>query len=310
MEGTKKRAPRPLILFLYPVLVLLLLGILIFTSAEPLSVLDLLKTQYPIDARLLERIANHLEGLGDPARIRAALDRDDEPPTMPAGLTAEASGPELLFSHFADGAFGRLAFRSTYTLVNNSTQPSDGTVDFFDDSGNPLHITIDGVTDSSFPFQLGVGQSTRLVTEGTGAIQSGWARVRSSQPISATSSFGSFDGTRVVTDVGVAASTAGSEFMIFADTIGDSNTGVALANPNLQPITVDLILRDREAVERGRGELDLPALGHVARFVDQLFPDVAGIDEFEGSLLIRSRAPQAAADVSPSGQAEAPQFSV
>ena len=163
-------------------------------------------------------------------------------------------------------------------------------LEFFDDQGNPREVEIDGTTASRFPFQLFRRRVTRLTTSGAGPLKTGWARIRAEQPIVATSSFGIIqeDGT-VTTDVGVGDSVAGTTFTIFADTMGARNTGLALANPNPnQAVTIQLTLRTADGEPVSQTQIELAPLGHVARFVDELFGGAPGIDEFEGTVLLES----------------------
>ena len=218
------------------------------------------------------------------------------------GVEDEETGVFLNFAHLGDGEFPGedRPFQTTYTMVHNSSlqEPINGVLEFFDDEGDTQELEIDGVTASQFPFQLARGRVKRFVTSGAGPLKNGWARIRAEQPIVATSSFGIIreDGT-VITDVGVGESVLGTEFTIFADTTEDRNTGLALANPNQdQTIAVRLTLRDTEGTTLSQTEIELEPFGHVARFVDELFPGFANINEFEGTILLES-----ASEVSPAG---------
>ena len=157
---------------------------------------------------------------------------------------------------------------------------------------------IDGVTASSFPFQLNRGNMQRFVTSGAGDLKSGWARIRSQQPVVVNSTFGAIreDGT-VISDVGVAESELGTEFTIFADTIGSNDTGVALTNPHDDDaVDIEMTLRDPAGVLVAQEMLHLEPRGHTALFVHQFFPDVPSIREFEGTVVFESVAGAAAGD--------------
>jgi hypothetical protein len=71
-------------------------------------------------------------------------------------------------------------------------------------------------------------------------------------------------------------------------------TGVALTNPADFPLSLTLILRDRNGADiaNGLANLDLPARGHAARFLEELFAG-QGIDlsNFWGTLEVRAPAP-------------------
>ena len=199
-QGRRQRGFSALI-WAYPLLILFFLGTLVYLGAGRARIADELLKRYRLDPHVLSRVSRHLESMGDPQRALSALLGGKTAPPMPAHLTAQASGPGLVFSHFATGSISPgVAFKSTYSLVNNSTQRSKGSVEFFDDTGNPLVVSIGGTAASSFPFDLEVDHSRRLVTDGTGAVKTGWALIRSEQPMSATSSFGIFNGSQVITD--------------------------------------------------------------------------------------------------------------
>lgn len=86
-----------------------------------------------------------------------------------------------------------------------------------------------------------------------------------------------------------------TELTLFADSIGDANTGVALANPSSeQSITLDLLLRRPDGTLVDQRQLYLPPRGHVAQFLNELFEGMPGTDEFEGTVLVRSATPSPA----------------
>ena len=114
--------------------------------------------------------------------------------------------------------------------------------------------------------------------------------VHSDQPVGGTSIFGIRDqDNQVITDVGVAAAEPGEEFTIFADTIGDSNTGVGVVNPDAnQTLSLDFELYDPTGTLVATETRLLGPRGHFARFLPEIFSGVARITEFEGSVVIRS----------------------
>ncbi len=96
----------------------------------------------------------------------------------------------------------------------------------------------------------------------------------------------------MITDVGVGESELGTEFTIFADTIGSNDTGVAVSNPDdEQALDIEITLRDAAGNDVDQEMLHLEARGHLAAFLGQLFPDVGTINEFEGTVVLRSTTP-------------------
>lgn len=199
----------------------------------------------------------------------------------------------MAFSHIGDGqlfAGSERFIQTTIILVNSSVRFTTGTLEFFDNDGQPLDLTIDGVTASSFPFEMNGRETRRFMTSGEGETKSGWARVHSEQPLSGTASFGIRDreGT-IYTEVGVAESEFGKSFTLFTDSVGAVSTGVAVANPDFtNGITLVLELFDSAGQMLATTTRNLAPGGHLARFIDELFPGVEGIDEFEGSIILSS----------------------
>lgn len=123
---------------------------------------------------------------------------------------------------------------------------------------------------------------------GTGALKTGWAHVHADQPIGGAGSFGVRDSAgNQLTDVGVSPSIPGTEFTIFADSIGESQTGVALANPTeTAMLTLEFELNRADGTTVASRQRTLAPLGHLAIFLFELFEGVEGIAEL--SMVIRS----------------------
>ena len=306
------------LIWIFPLLVVVVVGVLRETGASRLTKALLKKKlaqQYGVSEASVENYASRLPlgwRVGDRVELEPAPHKHD----WRAGIVVvegEDTGVVLTFAHMGDGDFPGQdePLQTSYVMVNNSGQPASGSIHFFDDDGEPLELTVDGVTDSSFPFALNPGQIKRLTTEGVGELKQGWARVRSDQPIVVTSNFGAFreDGS-VITDVGVGESELGTEFTIFADTIGSNDTGVAVSNPDdEQAIDIEMTLRNAAGNEVDQEMLHLEPRGHLAVFLEQLFPTVGTINEFEGTVVLRSTTAAAAASQSPVSsrpQGEAP----
>ena len=215
---------------------------------------------------------------------------------LPPSYSVVETGVSLVFAQMGDGPIAGTDQRlqTTIELLEDDFFDSEaavtGTIEFYDDNGNPLELTLNGATGSTFPFQLSEAELARFTTAGTGEIKTGWVHVHSDQPISGSLSFGIRDSQgNVLTDVGVPASILGGEFTIFADSIGSSRTGVAAANPS-EDQAVDLVftLNRSDGTQVAVEERTLVPRGHLAIFLDELFSTVQGIDEFEGSVVIRS----------------------
>ena len=212
----------------------------------------------------------------------------------PAGYSTSTSGGKLLFAQIADGSLGSSGqfMQTTVILVNDSPYRATGTLMFYGDAGTPLIMTIGGTSGSSFPVTLNAGATARFVTSGTGSARVGWAALRTDQPVTGTSSFAVRDTSgNVFTDVGVPEAMLSREFTLFADSVGAVDTGIALINPGSSSLEVQVDLINASGAVVRTKTLELASLGHLARYVTELFKDVSGIQEFEGTLRIRADQP-------------------
>lgn len=284
---------------LYGLLLLLLplTGLIYFLDASRLSGLE-------GDLRLVGQLSRHFGVSRDfieeyAARLPAGTELQalvlEGPETHDheflSQLSVYETGVEVVFAHLGSGSIGNTGrfLQFTIILVNDSNRSSQGTIQFFDDQGNPMGVPFDGKETTKLVFNLARGEVRRFVSDGPGPVRSGWALVHSDQPISGTLSFGIRDSKgRVFTDVGVTPSPLAREVTIFADTLRNSDTGVGLCNPRNLPLDLRFELRNTEGEPIAVETRQLAPLGHLALFLTQLFKGVPGIDEFEGSVIIQA----------------------
>ena len=238
----------PIVIWLFPLAALIGVAAVWFAGGSAVTedfVRDQLAATYGLSKTQLERLSLQLPG-GWP---HSSYDNLESPPhdhPWPDSFSVPEAGLALIFPHIGDGLVQDtdLSFQTTIQLVDSSTISggSSGRIEFYDDEGNPLVVTVESVTDSIIPFDLANGESKRFTTSGTGVLKTGWAHVHSDQPIGGASSFGIRDPAgSLLTDVGVAPSSPGTEFTIFADSIGESQTGVAASNPSdTEPVTLGI----------------------------------------------------------------------
>ena len=79
------------------------------------------------------------------------------------------------------------------------------------------------------------------------------------------------------------SSTAASHYLMYVDTRNSADSGVALCNPSSSNVSVTLNLRDTSGSLVAQAGISIPANGHMAQFMSQMFPDFR---EFEGTLEI------------------------
>ncbi len=214
----------------------------------------------------------------------------------------------LYFAQFGNGQ----GLTSDVVLTNTSaTGTASGNLALLDDDGLPLPVGIaaanlNGVplAQSLLPSQLTdkidfsippLGALT-LSTDGEGELTAGSAVVASDQIVGGVIRF-SIPGIGIA---GVGASAAMSRFIVPARRkAGGISTAIAIRNTEETSVTLKLTLREGSgaiAVAGGQhlplgqvvGEAtieELAANGHLARFLDELFPDT-NTDDFEGTLVV------------------------
>jgi hypothetical protein len=198
----------------------------------------------------------------------------------------------------ATGLFTGGSYRTTFILNNNTDADTTAQLQLTDKLGNPLMVTIAGFgTNNQFSVPLVAGATRMLQTDGTGSMISGSATVTCSIAISVSAIFTVYDASgKYQTEAGVGSSALLTEFVLPIDTMGSSNTGVALFNPGFIDTTVTVIIRGTNGIEviRTTPPLTLKAGNQLAGFVSgtgQLFPTIGSL---RGTMLVQSTFPIAA----------------
>ena len=226
-----------------------------------------------------------------------ALVIDPQTPQSPTTLYAGTSGlgvfklvldGTLHFSQFGNG----LGFTSDVVLTNPSPAATvAGTITSADDNGLPLSAGLDA---TATDFSILPQGALTLSTNGVGELAVGSALVTANGPLGGVVRF-SIPGKGIA---GVGASEPMSGFIApVRRTAGGVNTGVALSNAELHAVTLDLMLRDPQGQEvpgSHRTIESFPARGHLARFIDELFPE-AQSDHFEGAVVVNATGGQISA---------------
>jgi hypothetical protein len=145
---------------------------------------------------------------------------------------------------------------------------------------------------SSIPFNLADRTGLSASTDGSGAFTAGYARI---QPTTGTTPsgvaiFGLKQDNIVVTEAGVPASPLLQSARIFAEVSSTVNTGVAIANPNDQPVNINFNFTDSNGADFGAGVLPLGPNQQTALFLNEA-PFSVGRPSFQGSFTISSSLP-------------------
>ena len=226
--------------------------------------------------------------------------------TLPVAPLAVPTTGTVYFPHFAAGG----SWTTQVILVNPTHAPISGSVQFFGsgsqtEAAAPATLTLaDGRSGSTFSYSIPPRGATRIRTSNpAGPLEVGSVRAVPGPGHPAPSGVSIFafqkDGI-TVSEAGVPASTAGAAFRVYVEASGTPEqphsvrSGIALTNTSGTPTTVLLELTDLDGITSGPTEsFTIPASGHVARFIDEFFPNLP--TPFSGILRIASTAPDIAA---------------
>ena len=233
-------------------------------------------------------------GRGDPYLIDLMVDNEEK---------------KFYLAHLGNGQ-GSI---SDIVLTNPSAiNTASGIVNFSDDNGLPLPVGIaaaggDGArldavalasqVTSSVDFSIPPLGALTISTDGQGPVISGAAVVTSDNPLGGVIRFS-------IPNIGIAGVRASQPLSAFIIPVrrkaGGINTGVAMYNTESTPVQITLhlhqtpgqitpagfeTLQDGEPVATTNID-DFPAGGHVAKFINELFPDT-DTDNFEGTLVVQ-----------------------
>ena len=210
------------------------------------------------------------------------------------GNTPSEGENRLIFSQVANGTFEGGSFVVTLIFVNRTAAPSNGRVSLFKSDGTPFVVTLtDGTSDSSFEFTVPAGGSAFLRTDGSGDISPGYAVLDATGPLGGTLIFTQRDGGgNVTSEAGVGASPVDTRFSIpVLFNQQGTNTGIAFVNSSSQTVQITLTRRDQAGMELEQEMITLEPGQHSPKFANELFDQLAGVDEFQGSIEITSSAP-------------------
>ena len=196
--------------------------------------------------------------------------------TLPVADVGSTSTAPLFFPHFADGG----GWTTQIVLVNPSDATIGGTLEFFDPSGSPVDLGVEGEIGSSFVYAVSPRTSRRFLTSGSGStIRVGAAKVSPSSGVapSGLAVFSFRNNNTTVSESGVPALTPGTAFRMYAEAsgtfgaVGSIQTGVAVANPSSTATTLLFELSELAGTSSGLiGTATVPGQGQIALFLNQI----------------------------------------
>ncbi len=209
--------------------------------------------------------------------------------TSLAAVSTASTQKTVRLAQVADGSYGGGSYRTSFLIYNVSAAAANVNLQLTDASGKPLRVTIPGHGDSSsfvFP-DLAPGASLFLQTDGTGELATGAATISADVPIGVSGIFALQDSRGAfLTETGVSCCPLLTSLTLPVDITGTCDTGVAFFGAAGSASTLTFRLFDESGTAVGSSVTsNLPANGHLSRFVSQLFP---GIGDFQGSLSVAS----------------------
>ncbi len=248
---------------------------------------------------------------------KLTVDYGDAPnPEQVSLLIADFVNRPLFTTVVAQVGRGRIRnnarLETLISIVNLDATTARGRIRLFDDDGNELEPGEEsGLDETDLKFRLPAFLATSLDTR---SLQlpafSGYAVLESNVPVTAACRFQAFElNGALISESGVGADRPRT-FLVGAvqrrrpervvDLTG-YESALALANPGDLPARIDISVF--EAVEQGDQNgtpvrrpgavVELAPGQHMAQFLSQLVPDIAG-EDFDGSIVIRSNQPIAA----------------
>ncbi len=213
-----------------------------------------------------------------------------------ADLTQALTSNAIYFPQIADGG----GETTSLILLNTSNAIETGTLQIFDDNGNPLVVNqAGGTSGSTFRYSIPNGGAIHFQTDGFPAtVKTGWVQLTpdagTSTPVGA-GVFGYNPGNFLVSESGIPATVSTTHARIYVDLSGGHNTGLAVANPANTNASITITAFQSDGVTgigTSQGPLQLSANGHSAHFANEF---IAGLPaEFTGVLDIVSPTPFAA----------------
>ncbi len=194
-------------------------------------------------------------------------------PVLPGDGTGGTSS--LYFPHVPFGG----GYSTTFAIINTSTEAIAGTLTFYDQQGNSR-------SDLNAAVNIPQGGSQRMTIPDVGPLTVIWGElILPSGEVQGVATFDRREGGALVATVGVLGVAPGTSIVVPADL----NTGVAVANLSDAPANVTLRLRTTDgqnfATTSEAAFSPMAPRSQVARFVPELFPQVAGT-AFTGTLVI------------------------
>ena len=173
-------------------------------------------------------------------------------------------------------------------LVNNNSASTTGHISLFSDSGSPLAVVFDGgAPQSTLDVHLAAGETRQIQMTLNGPVTAGWMTISYTPSGALTSVILQFrSGTTLLSEIGVDPAFGPISATDFAaETSPALNTGIAVANPDTVTASILVSLWDANTGNVvAHATVAVPANGHVARFITDLFPSAPNITQIRAKI--------------------------
>ncbi len=186
-------------------------------------------------------------------------------------------------------------WRTEILLRNNVDAPVSGTLTFTDNSGNPITVPVGTVTASSLTYTVPQRRTLKFILPNTtSTLQTGVVKLTPNPGDRAPLPLGVFAYTNGGVRVAEASvlGTVGTQLRTYIEnsgtvgSIGNIESGVAIANADVATATVTLQALGLDGQMQASTSLTIPVGGKVAKFANELFPTLP--IAFKGVLRVTS----------------------
>ena len=210
--------------------------------------------------------------------------------TLPVADTTSTATDPVIFPDFADGG----GMITQVILINPSGVSISGKATFYNQgTGQPMPITVNGQTASSFDYAIVPHGAVKLVTSGSSPTTvAGFVRAVPSPGDKAPTGVAIFSyrpAGITVSEAGVPAVHSATAFRLFAASSvqGSIHSGIAVANLSAAPINVTFELSNLDGSSVGvASNVPVPGSGQISMFLDQIAAFSALSDPFQGVLRV------------------------
>ena len=189
-------------------------------------------------------------------------------------LSVMPASAQIIAEQDSDTVIPHIAFGGEWitivTLVNVEAAAIDVTVRFYDGNGTALPVPTDtqGST-AAYPVRIQGNGSHQFTIAGGSTVMQGWADIKFDPNVGAVQAsaiFRQIVAGRQDLEALSPSVTRAWQLRVPFDQVGGYQTGLALANPNAEAITINAFVRNQngEALNSTPVQIQLPARGHTA----------------------------------------------